>query len=204
MALKLTYFPFPGRAYIARVCFGIGGVKYEDAHLSFAELKERRGPAGFCPEFPLGSVPTLTHADGTVTIQSMAIVRYAAKLANLYPTDPLEALFVDELLDTAAEVIGTAPQNPDEVIKKKLREEWAAGKLNTYLTFFANKYNATSGPFFRGDKFSVADITIYSVLKALRSGNIDYVSTDYDSKWPELQTFVAALEADPVFSPYKQ
>ena len=34
MSHKLTYFPIPGRAYVARVCFGIGGVDFVDEKIS--------------------------------------------------------------------------------------------------------------------------------------------------------------------------
>ena len=63
--------------------------------IAFAEFKERKGGTGRTKELPLGSVPVLTVQDGTVVTQSMAMGRYAAKLANLYPSEPLEALFVD-------------------------------------------------------------------------------------------------------------
>jgi prostaglandin-H2 D-isomerase / glutathione transferase len=138
-----------------------------------------------------------------VTIQSVAIARYAAKLANLYPTDPLEALFVDEIIDTVNDLLNSIPNNSDATVLKGLREEWAAGKLNILCTFFANKLKATPGAFFRGDKFCVADLFVYAAVKVLRSGKFDHIPITYDSKWPEIGAFVDALEADAVFAPYK-
>jgi glutathione S-transferase len=65
----------------------------------------RRGLSGRSPEFPVGTVPVLTFPDGNVIAESTSISRYAAKLANLYPADSLEALFVDEVVEIASDVI---------------------------------------------------------------------------------------------------
>ena len=85
---------------------------------------------------PLGQVPTLTLANGQVVCQSSAIVRYAAKLAKLYPTDGIEALLVDEIMETCSECMKkekylerTAPQHPEQAEKKKLREAFVANDL---------------------------------------------------------------------------
>lgn len=225
--LKLTYFPAPGndahkskytrlnkassiacilirigRAYVIRTCLKIANVPFEDEKITFSELKERRGEAGRSSAIPLGSVPVLTFPDGRVVTQSMAIARYAGKLANLYPTDPEKALFVDEILDTVAEIVSSAPQNADADIKKKLREEYAAGKLNTFYSFLDEKLSASGGLYYFGE-LSIADIAVYGVLKGLRTGNFDYIPGDYDSKWPQFQAFIENLESNPVFAPHK-
>ena len=144
----------------------------------------------------------LTFPDGRIVTQSMAIARYAAKLANLYPSDPEQALFVDELIDTSADVGAGAPQNADPEVKKKLREEYAAGKMNTYFTYLSEKLVATEGPYFFG-ALTLADIVVYGLVKSVRSGNLDYIPTDYDAKWPIFQSFIDNLEQNPVFAPYK-
>ncbi len=82
--LTLTYFPLPGKAYVARVCLGIAKVDWEDEKISGEELVVRRGTAGRSATIPLGQLPTLTLPSGAVITQSAAIARYAAKLANLF------------------------------------------------------------------------------------------------------------------------
>lgn len=191
------------RAYAIRTCLNIAGVPFEDERISFNDLKARRGESGRSKEVPLGSLPVLTFPDGKVVTQSLAIARYAAKLAKLYPEDPLQALFVDEIIDTVGDVTTNAPQNPDAETKKKLREEYAAGKMNTFYSYFAEKLTASSGPFLFGASFTVADIALYGLLKSVRGGNFDYIPGDYDAKWPVLQQFIDALEANAVFAPHK-
>jgi glutathione S-transferase len=201
MSLKLTYFDVPARAYPIRTAFKIAGVEFIDERISFQQLKDAKGTVGYSAEYPLGSVPTLTLPDGRVITQSVAIARYAAKQSNLYPSDPLQALVVDELIDTVAEIISSAPQNPDADTKKTLREQWADGKLKVFFNFLSNKLANSPGRYTVGDSIHLSDIYVYSVVKSFRKGNFDYVSADYDSAWPNLGEFVAKLEAEPVFAP---
>lgn len=133
----------------------------------------------------------------------MAIGRYAAKLAKLYPEDPEKALFVDEVIDTVGDVTNGAPQNPDAETKKKLREEYAAGKMSIFYSFLAEKLESSRGPYLDGSALSIADIALYGLIKSVRGGNFDYIPGDYDAKWPVLQRFVDAMESNPVFAPYK-
>jgi glutathione S-transferase len=131
----------------------------------------------------------------------MAIARYAAKLAKLYPEDPLEALFVDEVIDTVGDVTNGIPRNTDPETFKKQREEYAAGKLKTFFSYLAEKLE--SGPYVLGAQFTVADIALYGTLKYLRKGILDHVSADYDAQWPVFQRFIDTLESNATFAPYK-
>ncbi len=201
--LTLTYFPFPGRAYVARVCFGIAKVDWEDVKISGEEFGARRGPTKRSNSVPLGQLPTLTLPSGAVITQSAAIARYAAKIANLYPSDPEQALLVDEIIDSVGDIGNGIPRPTDASLVKTQREEYAAGKLNTYFSFLAEKLVANNGPFLAGSAFSVADIYVYQVVKSIRKGVYDHIPADYDSKWPVFERFVQALESDAVFAPYK-
>ncbi len=201
--LTLTYFPLPGKAYVARVCLGIAKVDWEDEKISGEELVVRRGTAGRSATIPLGQLPTLTLPSGAVITQSAAIARYAAKLANLYPTDPEQALLVDEIIDTVNDIGSAIPRPTDASLVKTQREEFAAGKLNIYFSFLAEKLAANNGPFLAGSVYSVADIYLYQVVKFIRKAVYDHIPADYDSKWPVFERFVNAMESDAVFAPYK-
>lgn len=132
--------------------------------------------------------------------QSAAIARYAGKLAGLYPDDPADALLVDEIIDTSNEVLSSCPQNPDNEVKKTLREEWVAGKLQKFLTFFAAK--AASGTYLVGGKLSLADLYLHGTLKSLREGGFDFVPTDVDAAHPALGAWFDFVVADPVYAPF--
>eukprot|EP01032_Pedospumella_encystans_P021193 gene21193-24053_t len=179
--LTLTYFPLPGRAYCARVCLGIAKVDWEDVRIGGEEFRARRGPTGRSNSLPLGQLPTVTLPSGTVITQSTAITRYVAKLANLYPTDPEQALYVDEIIDTVNDIDNGIPRNTDASLLKPLREEYAAGKLNITYSFLAEKLAANNGPFLAGSEYSVADIYLYQIVKFIRKGIYDFIPADYDS-----------------------
>jgi glutathione S-transferase len=98
MTHVLTYFAFPGRALVARICLGAAKVEYVNKTISFQEL----GPMK--PSLPLGSVPILTLPNGRVVCQSGAINRYAASLANLYGSNAEERLLIEEVVCTAEEL----------------------------------------------------------------------------------------------------
>lgn len=124
-------------------------------------------------------------------------------MSGLYPQDPEAALEVDELIDTVAEVLNSAPQSPDAETKKTLREAWAAGKLKILVNFFSQKVAAANGGFLVGGKLSLADIYVYAMIHGIAKGNFDYVPTDYLAAWPNLTAYTEKLEADPTFGPHK-
>ncbi len=148
----------------------------------------------------MGQAPVLTLPDGRIIAQSTAIARYAGRRAGLYSDIAEEGLLIDEIIDTSSEVLNSLPQNPDVEIKKKLREEWVAGKLQRILKFFSAK--ASTGTYLVGGKLTIADLYLYFTLKGLRSGNYDFVPTDVESAYPALGAFIDFIAADPQFAPH--
>ena len=68
------------------------GIEFEDNRLSFAEFSQMRQGTRF------SALPVFEINDSAIT-QSNAISRYVGKMAALYPTDNLQALYCDETLD---------------------------------------------------------------------------------------------------------
>jgi len=196
--LKLTYFAAPGRAWITRTCFAIAGTPFEDETFPYSEFKDLKTSG----RLPLGQVPVLTLPSGQVVTQSAAIGRYAAKQAGLYPTDDLQALLVDEITEVAGEVLSKCPQNPDAEEKKRLREEWAATGLQNYLGFFSRKVEANGGAFVVGTALSLADLSLYSTLNMIKSGDFDFVSPTHVTEHAILGPYLTGLEANPILAPY--
>lgn len=130
---------------------------------------------------------------GVVT-QSLALLRWAAKKAGLYPDDADAALLVDEIMDVTSEVGNKAPQHSDAETKKKLREEYAAGPLAKYCTFLERKVKAAGGPFVAGAKMSVADISIYILTNMIATNDLDYVPATYLDAYPALLAHHAAVK----------
>jgi len=197
MAKSLLYFNGHGRAWAIRACFKIAGVSVPDEFYTWPELQAQKGSE----KFPLGQMPTLQLDDGTYVAQSGAITRYAAKLAGLYPSDPLHALLVDEVIETCNEALAKAPQNKDEELKKKLREEYRANDLPRYYSFIQKRIGGRA--YVVGSSLSIADFYVYSFLKAIRSGQWDHIPADSDASYG-FDAYLTGLENDAVFGPFKQ
>ena len=129
--LKLNYFDFHGgRAEPVRLALHLGGVAFEDHRFTFPEF------AAFRTTTPFGQVPTL-HVDGLQVTQSDAILRYAGKLAGLYPTDPLQALLCDEVayvVEEASVRIGPTFRMSGEE-QKAARLALVNGSMPVYLAW---------------------------------------------------------------------
>ena len=199
MSLKLTYFPLPGRAYVARVCFAIGGIEFEDERIPGEEFGKRKA-AG---ELPLGSLPCLTLPNGRMIVESGAIARYAAKRAGLYPADAEKQLLCDEAVEICSSVMSKTPYDKDPEEKKKNREAFAEGLLKKFFGLLNQRIGESDGPFILGSEFCMADIAVYSLVKMLHSGFIDHIPTDYDAQFSGIVTMMEALEGNARFAPHK-
>lgn len=170
--------------------------------IPFAEFQDLKGDKLRIKDAPLGQLPVLTLSGGEKITQSLAISRYVGRITKLYPEDPLQALYVDELMDIVADIINNIPQNSDLAQRKIDRQIYVKAKLSTYYSYFAEKLQA-KGPFFGGAKYSIADFHVYSAVKTLRTGMFDDIPAGYEEKWPAIGVFIDALEKDPSFAPYK-
>lgn len=175
--LKLTYFDFNGgRAEPARLAMLIAGISFEDhrfGHTQWPEVREQT---------PFKAVPTLS-VDGEVFTQSNSLHRYVAKLANLYPTDPLEALRCDEVMDVVEdqtkELSASFSMPPEE--KKLAREKLVAGSLPHLLGWLNSKLESR-GDFFADQRLTIADLKVFVSIRSLKSGQLDHIPTDLVEK----------------------
>jgi len=104
---ELLYFDGAGRAETIRIALHAGGVDFTDTRFGkdWPTIK---------PTTPLGSVPVLK-VDGVMHCQSVALARYAGKLGGFYPEDPVQALIVDEAIESLNELMAVAPKRYERV-----------------------------------------------------------------------------------------
>ncbi len=97
---KLYYFDFDGGAgEPTRNAFKLAKIPFEDIRVKHGDWPTLKAT----DKCIYGQMPLL-EVDGTRFAQSMAILRYVGKAAGMYPTDTLEALRVDELLDAIIDI----------------------------------------------------------------------------------------------------
>lgn len=197
--LKLTYFDFSGgRAEPARLAFHIGGIAFEDYRFVRADFEAVKRAS------PLGQVPTLT-IDGVAVTQSDAITRYAGKLAGLYPTDPLQALFCDEIMAALEDVvvkIGATFRLQGEELKTA-RLALAGEVFPKYLRWLEGQLVGHGGEFLADNRLTVADLKALTVLRWISSGMLDHIPTDIiENCAPKLRQYVDRIASLPQVSHY--
>ena len=150
----------------------------------------------WCVSFP----PTafLTLPDGTRVTQSESIARYAAQLCGMYPSDPLQALIVDEASAVASEALSKAPQHSDANEKKRLREEYGKGFLAKAMALLEARVAGTSGgPFVLGATMTYADLILHGLVDMIVAGQFDYILPEYVQSYPHLVALnTAVVESD--------
>ncbi|KAK3236989.1 hypothetical protein CYMTET_52902 [Cymbomonas tetramitiformis] len=197
MTHVIVYFGVEARGEPIRIALHAAGVEFENRVLTFDEFKADKEE-----KYPTG-LPVLILPSGDSVSQSVAILRYVGKLGDLYPTDPVEALKVDEVMDFVQDIYTKCPHDADEEKKKSLREVYAAGQMKVFFNALDCRFAANAGPFFSGDKLSIADLFTYYMFKMIRVGMFDYVDSSYVDQWPNLAGFEKAVAEHPVVMAWK-
>ncbi len=197
--LKLSYFDIHGgRAEPARLAMAIGNIAFEDHRFAFPEFAEVRKAT------PFGQVPVL-HVDGVQVTQCDAINRYVGKLANLYPTDPLQALYCDEVMYVVEEAgvkMGPTFRMAGEE-QKAARLALVNGSMPQYLGWLQSQLKAHGGEYFADNRLTVADLKVFVDVRGLNSGRLDHVPTDLVEKVaPALNAHMLRIAALPAVAAY--
>jgi len=171
---KLIYFDFDGgRAESIRLAFHIGGIDFEDVRLKFPEFREAQ------PSFRFHALPVL-EIDSQPITQSNAHLRYVGKLAGLYPTDDLQALYCDEAMGAVEDVghaVGKTLGLQGDALKQA-REEFVQGRLATYIKGLDQLLARGGGQFFADGRMTVADLKVFVETRTLAKGTLDHVPTN--------------------------
>ncbi len=197
--LKLNYFDFHGgRAEPIRLALHIGGVAFEDHRFAAVEFAELRKST------PFGQVPTM-HVDGVQVTQSDSILRYAGKLAGLYPTDPLQALLCDEVMYVVEEAgvkLGPTFRMSGEA-QKEARLALVNGSMPVYLRWLQSQLLVRGGEYFADKRLTVADLKVFVDVRGLNSGRLDHVPADLVQRVaPLLNDHMQRIAATPSVTQY--
>jgi len=184
---------------MVRIALHAAKVDFEDKHIDFPAYMESKATATD-PAW-INGLPVL-EIDGVSYSQSIAQLRYAGKLAKLYPEDPVAALSVDEAMDVCQDALTKCPQDADVEVKKAKREEYAAGKLKTLMAVLNKKVESSGSGFIAGSALSIADLCVYGLLSMIRSGMFDHVPSDYVDQWPKLAALEPAVKEHPIVKAY--
>lgn len=197
--LKITYFDFHGgRGEPVRLALAIGGIAFDDHRFTYPEFAEVR------KNTPFGQVPVL-EVDGAQITQCDSILRYAGKLAGLYPNDAYQALLCDEVMYVVEEAgvkLGPTFRMTGEE-QKAARLALVNGSIPVYLAWLEKKLLANGGNYFADNRLTVADLKVFIDVRTLNSGRLDHVPTDLVEKTaPALNAHMKRIAEHPAIVAY--
>lgn len=167
----------------------IADIPFEDCRFKSEEWPKIK------PNMPFGAVPVM-HVNGEALGQSDAMLRYVGKLGGLYPSDPLEALRVDEVVDTMSDTMLAAFSyyGPDQSKLQKARHLFVEQDIPRYLGTLDDRIKASKrGPFFLGDQVSIADLKITQVFTMLTIGSLEHIEPTVLDRYSRLSSISKAV-----------
>ena len=182
---ELLYFDGAGRAEVTRICLHAAGINFTDTRFAFKDWPSIK------PTTPLGSVPVLK-VDGVSHCQSVSLARYAGKLGGFYPEDPLQALIVDEAIESLNELMAVAPKHSDPEELLKLRKEYQDGVMTKYVDFLEGLIQKNGGVGFASTP-SIADLTLSGTVKSIQSGDWTGIDATYFDSYPGIMATVDSI-----------
>lgn len=183
------FLPFvsQGRAEPIRLALAIGGIDFEDCRIEWDKWPSIKGT------MPFGMIPIL-EVNGEKLAQSNAILRYVGILTGLYPADALEAFRVDEFVDTISEFMEQAflYHGPDKDVLRETRQKFC-DNIPRYVGALDKKVKESGkGPFFLGEKVSIADLKVQQAVVMISSNFLEFVDTNV---FDEYSSFKAISQA---------
>ena len=194
---KLTYFGIPGRGEAVRLALTIGGVDFEDERVPFQAWGKVK------PTTPWGTVPVLELADGSQLAQARSILRFVGKATGLYPSEPLLAQRVDELMDALEDLdaaITSAgrglPKEEQEAARlAAVSEGGAVYSLLAKIDAFIKAHG--SGGYAVGVGMSIASILTFVTLGRVVGGVFFGVPPTVCDPFPNIQAVRRTVGSDP-------
>ena len=178
-----------------RLALAIGNIKFTDERIAFSNWRDLK------PSTPWGSLPILTLSNGTVVAQQKAILRLVGKETGLYPTDPIDAAKVDELMDALDDIsamVTKIGQGLEKDAKEEARKD-ACEKNGAVHTFFAKIDTAIGtndkSAFAVGESMTIADLFIYCSCSFFLSGFFDGVPADAIDSFEKLAKLRKAVRS---------
>ena len=201
MASDITFHYFHGRGIgePIRLLFSVGGIAFTDRRYSVDEFANM---AALKAQLPFGQMPAL-EVDGVFLGQTDSIARLAARLAGLYPSDPIEAARSDMIVVHQAEIQSAlakmsfdgVPGTPGmKMVPQEERQRRIAAWLETTLPGALLRLEKLSQEgYLVGSQLSWADICVFNRLNQLFDIDADVLRSDF----PKLQAVYERVAALP-------
>lgn len=174
-----------------------GNISFQDVIVSMDEWKTIKHQGTIAP---FGQLPSMRLPTGDIIAQTGAIVRYVAKLARIYPSDPVEAARADMIFEFAQELNMI---NPLLNFWPVITDTWKTNYDTFFKTLPQHLASADrllgSGPFFGGRSPHHGDFALFHVLESCAT-----IQAHCLDMHPRLQEFMNAMLAIPSVTGYLQ
>jgi len=178
--ITLFYFGYEGRAGPIRNIFAIGKVPFEDNVVEHRDWPKMKSTLTY------GQLPVIQVGDLIIN-ETSDIIRYASKLAGIYPKDPLEALQVDSLMSNMIYVLEVTLLNVmfsklDKDTVLKMTEEFIdkkEGKLGIFLERMDMQIGAGSSGYLFEFGLTAADWQLFQAVCFMTMGAIEGIPKTY-------------------------
>ena len=170
---RFVYWKINARAQMSMLMLRCSNMEYEwdsETANKWPEPKE---------QMPFGQLPVLYHNNLTIA-QSGAIVRYCAKLANLWPQKVEDEVMADMLIEQSEDIFklfGKAKYAGDEDAQREawieLRDTKLPQKLDPLVGLLGNK------TYFSGESHHAGDVAIFSTLFLVKQAGLEEVLSSY-------------------------
>lgn len=157
------------------------------------------------PTTPFGSIPVIT-VDGQVSSQSGAVLRYAGKLANIYPTCPSSALVVDEIVDVMADFVNCLFRysGDDKDLLREDRTKAVEVDIPRLVGGIEKRISQVGrdGPWAVGDSITIADLAIANVVRNCKQGIFEHIPENVFDKYERFMKSYEAVYEHPKVAAY--
>merc|ERR1711907_41939 len=210
---RLTYFGITGLAECARAAMVLAGIQFEDVRMTMDEWKAAKEKDPLLADKQMPFLDITTGDKKQRMHQSRAILRYIGTIGkyngkSLYPTDPLEAFYCDEVIEMVEDIrplMYASFSMTDKEEQKAAREALVAPEGKMTAQFIKLEARLAKYEFAAGPNPTIADIYAVTILYMFQQPSfMDYWPSDTFAAYPHISGLKDKLmELPPLVEYYK-